>query len=218
MRYTLIFSQVIKYIPLMLDGLKLSIIMSCIGMASGSFLGLICAILITKKTNSLKRIIYIYIEVFRNTPLLIQMYLLYFGLAQFNMQISALISAITALALNTGAYTCVIFQTGLQNIDSGQLEAASALGMNQFQRYTKIIIPQAFRIVFAPLTNQFISLFLFSSVAATIAVPELLSNALLIDSKSMRTFEVFIIVTIIYLAITTLISLASSIIEKRFRH
>lgn len=202
----------------MINGLKLSILIACIGMFVGSFLGIICAVCQRGDNKLLKKIINIYIEIFRNTPALIQMYLLYFGLAQFNIHISGFFTAIIALGLNTGAYTSVIFLTGLKAVNVGQGEAARALGMSHLQAYIKIIIPQAFRIVIPPLTNQFIGVFLFSSIAATVAVPELLGNALIADSKSMRTFEIFIIATILYLIVTTIISLISSFLERRYKY
>ena len=218
MHYQLIFSQVLKYIPMMLNGLKISIFITIIGMFFGTIVGIFCAVIKSGHNKFLKSIVNIYTEIFRNTPLLLQMYLLFFGLAQFNIHVSAMASAIISLTLNTGAYTCVIFHPGIETVDIGQKEAAAALGMSKFQEKMKITIPQAFRIIFSPLVNQFISLFLFSAVAATISVPELLSTALLIDSKSMRTFEVFIITTILYLMVTTLITIISGYVEKRFKY
>jgi len=218
MAYRLVFSQILPYLSQFLEGLKLSVYIACVGMAVGTLIGIICAIASTSEVKLAKKIVNIYIEVFRNTPLLIQMYLFFFGLGQFNIQISPMSSAILALVLNNGAYTGVIFETGLKAVDTGQKEAANALGMTAFQTYWHIIIPQAFRIVIPPLTNQFISLFLFSSVASTVSVPELLSQTLHVDSITMRTFEAFIITTGLYLIVTTIISVVSSLYEKSFKY
>ncbi len=218
MAYRLMFSQIWPYLSLFLEGLKLSIYIASVGMVVGTLIGIVCAIARTSKVKIAKKIVNVYIEVFRNTPLLIQMYLFFFGLGQFNIQVSPMVSALLAIILNNGAYTGVIFETGLKAVDVGQKEAADALGMTVFQTYWHIIIPQAFRIVIPPLTNQFISLFLFSSVASTISVPELLSQTLYVDSLTMRTFEAFIITTGLYLCITTIISVVSSSYEKSFKY
>lgn len=218
MTYRLMFTQVTPYIPLLLKGLMLSIFISFIGMFIGTMVGIVCAFARLSENKLINSLANIYVEIFRNTPLLIQMYIFYFGFAQFDIHVSAINSALIALILNNGAYTGVIFQTGIQAVDKGQKEAAAALGMSMLQTYRHIIVPQAFRIVIPPLTNQFISLFLFSSVASTISVPELLSQTLNVDSMTMRTFEVFIISTLLYLLITTIVTFFSSSIESRFKY
>lgn len=215
MNYTLRFSQVYKYLPLLFKGLGLSITISLIGMIIGCVLGVIFA-LGKKSSNAPLRFFSVgYIECVRNTPLLIQMYLLYFGLGQFGLHLPPLISAILAIILNNAAYTAVIFRTGIDAVDSGQTEAGKALGMGKTQIFKHILFPQAFKIVVPPLTNQFISIFLFSSVASTISLPELTYQTTYIESVSMRTFEVFFIATGLYLLVTTVISIGSTLYEKR---
>ena len=146
------------------------------------------------------------------------MYLLYFGLAQFNIQIPALTVAIIALILNNGAYTAVIFQTGINAVRKEQHEAAYALGMTYFQTIRYIVLPQAFRIVIPPLTNQFISIFLFSSVASTIAVSELTYTTMNLEAITLRSFEIFIIAGTLYLIVTTAISFLSRVYENSFKY
>lgn len=218
MGYTLMFSQIMPYLAVLLEGLKISVYIAGVGMIVGTLLGIICAIIRTSDLKVVKKVVDVYIEVFRNTPLLIQMYLFFFGLGQFDIQLSPMNAAVLALVLNNGAYTGVIFETGIKAVDLGQKEGANALGMTTLQTYLYILIPQAFRIIIPPLTNQFISIFLFSSVAATISVPELLGQTLHIDSLTMRTFEVFIITTGLYLIVTTIISISSSTYERSFKY
>ena len=218
MDYHLMFSQIWPYLPILLDGLKISIFITLIGIVFGTLIGLLCGIVRTNKIKFINKIVDAYVELFRNTPLLIQMYLLFFGLGQFNIQISPMYSALIALILNNGAYTSVMFESGIKAVEFGQKEAAHALGMTTFQAYRYIIIPQAFRIIIPPLTNQFISLFLFSSVAETVSVPELLGQTLHVDSLTMRTFEVFIITTVLYLIVTTILSFTSNAYEKSFKY
>ena len=119
MSYTLMFSQITRYIPLLLGGLGLSVVIAVIGMLVGSVLGILVAVAKKSPFKLLQLLVDVYIEVFRNTPLLIQMYLFYFGLGQFQLHISAMNAALLALILNNGAYTGVIFQTGLDAVNKG---------------------------------------------------------------------------------------------------
>lgn len=215
MSHSLRFSQVFKYLPLMLRGLGLSIMISVVGMIIGCVLGVFFA-LGKKSSNVSFRLFSVgYIECIRNTPLLVQMYLVYFGLGQFGIHLSPFFSAILAITLNNAAYTAVIFRTGIDAVDKGQIEAGKALGMRESQVFRYILFPQAFKIVVPPLTNQFISIFLFSSVASTISLPELTYQTMYIESVTMRTFEIFLLSTGLYLLVTTIISVGSNLYEKR---
>jgi polar amino acid transport system permease protein len=142
------------------------------------------------------------------------MYLIYFGLGQFGVHIEPIPAAILAMTLNTGAYTTVIFQAGIQAVDIGQKEGGLVLGMTYPQTFRHVILPQAFRIIFPPLVNQAISLFLFSAVASTITVPELTHQAMFVDSVTWRTFEVFMVTTCLYFACTFLVSVLSDLYER----
>lgn len=216
-RYRFMFNQIMRYIPAFFDGLLISVLLSVIGMIIGTLLGIIVAYAHMSSNRVLKSVSNVYIEIFRNTPLLIQMYLLYFGLSQFGMNISSMMSATIALIINNSAYTSVLFETGIKSVETGQIEAATTLGMSTIQVKRYITIPQAFRIILGPLTSQFISLFLFSSVASTVGVHELLSQTQFVDSKTMRTFENYIVTTILYLLVTTIITLTSNLLERKLR-
>lgn len=215
MAYTFMFSQVTRYLPLFFQGLWLSLVISLAGMAAGSLFGVVLALGKNARRKSFRNLSAVYIECFRNTPLLVQMYLLYFGLGQFGFHLSPLVAAILAILLNNAAYTAVIFRTGMDAVDKGQTEAGKALGMKDGQIFRYVVFPQAFKIVVPPLTNQFISIFLFSSVASTISLPELTYQATYIESISMRTFETFLMATGLYLLVTTVISLGSGWWERR---
>ena len=218
MSYNLMFNQIISYLPFFFKGLGISVILALICMIFGSIIGIIVGFLRDSNNKIVRIITNVYVEIFRNTPLLIQMYLIYFGLPQFNISIGAIETALIAITLNNGAYTGVIFQSGYKAVDKGQVEAAVALGMTTLQRIIYITIPQGFRIVIAPLTNQFISIFLFTSVASTISVRELLTETLYVDTITMRTFEVFIVTTLLYLAVTTLITIFSNYVERKTKY
>lgn len=214
MGYTLLFSEITPYFPLLFKGLGLSIVISTIGMVLGCILGVFSALGRISSQKVLQKITNVYVDVFRNTPLLIQMYLIYFGLGQFGIQIPPFYSALISITLNNGAYTAVIFQTGIEAVDDGQREAAAALGLDEKNTFRYVILPQAIKTVFAPLTNQFINLFLFSSVASSISVNELTYQTMYVEAYTMRSFETFIITTLLYLAFTTIISILTGLYEK----
>lgn len=214
MNYIFHFSEIGPYLPLLFRGLLISIMITVVAALIGTGLGLFSALARLSSVKLVRRMADLYVEVFRNTPLLVQMYLIYFGLGQFAIHVPATTAAIIAMTLNTGAYTTVIFQAGIQAVDVGHKEAAFALGMNFPQAFRHVILPPAFRIVFPPLVNQTISLFLFSAVASTIAVPELMYQTMFVDSVTWRTFEVFIISALIYFGATLLATLITSRFER----
>lgn len=214
MSYTFHFSQVVPYLGLMAKGLMVSILITAISAIFGTGLGLLSAVARLSTFTWLRRIADVYVEVVRNTPLLIQMYLLYFGLGQFDIQIPPTVAAIMAMAINTGAYTTVIFQSGINAVDAGQREAALSLGLTSRQVFRHVILPPAFRIVFPMLVNQTLSVFLFSSVASTITVPELTHQTLHAEAQTFRTFEVFAISTLFYFVCAFLLSVITSRFER----
>jgi polar amino acid transport system permease protein len=213
--YTIHFSEIFPYFPLLLQGLALSIVITVTSTLIGTGLGLASAVATLSRWPPARRLAGCYVEAFRNTPLLVQMYLIYFGLGQFEIHIPPITAAIVAMTVNTGAYTSVIFQAGIQAVDISQKEGALALGLTGAQTFRRVILPQAFRIVFAPLVNQAISLFLFSAVASTIAVPELTHQAMFVDSVTWRTFEVLIVASALYFACTSVVGILADLYERR---
>ena len=173
MGYRLMFSEIIPYLPVLLKGLEISIRISIVSILIGPFIGVLASFGLESSVYIIKKMVNLYVEIFRNIPMLIQMYLLYFGLAQFNIQISPFMVAVLVLSLCLGAYSAVVFQAGINAVHKGQQEAAYSLGMTSFQTFRYVILPQAFRIIIPPLTNQFIRTFLASSVASTVSIQEL---------------------------------------------
>lgn len=215
MGYNINFSEILPFLPLLLKGLLLSGAVTIASAGIGTSLGLFCAVARSSGIKPLRAVVNVYVEVIRNTPLLVQMYLVYFGLGQFGLHIPPIPAAIIAMTLNNGAYTAVIFEAGIKAVDPGQREAALALGLTGAQTFRHIILPPAFRIVFAPLVNQTISLFLFSAVASSISVPELTNQALYVDSIKWRTFEVFILTTVLYFACSFVVTTLANHYERR---
>ncbi|NEU29851.1 amino acid ABC transporter permease [bacterium LRH843] len=211
----LVFRDIIPYIPEMLKGLSLSIFVTIIAMALGLLLGIFAAVLRSRDNFILRSAGKTYIEIFRNTPLLVQLYLIYFGLGQLGIDINPLWSAVIGLTINNGAYTAEILRAGFSGVSKNLKEAGLALGLNRFQLFRLVVLPPAIKSVFPALTNQFILLFLFSSVASMISFGELTHQIMNIQSQTARTFEVIFAGLVLYYGVSSILSYLSKIIERK---
>jgi polar amino acid transport system permease protein len=156
-----------------------------------------------------------YMELIRNTPLLIQIFFIYFVIAPI-LDISAFRSAVIALSLFEGAYASEIFRAGITSVDKGQWEAAQSLGMGPYAMYRHIILPQAVRRVLPPLTSQAVSLVKDSALVSTIAILDLTQRGRMIDAETFLTFEIWFTVAAIYLMVTLALSGVVWLLERRF--
>ena len=155
-----------------------------------------------------------YVEVIRNTPFLVQIFLLYFGLPGLGLRLDANEGALIALILNGSAYTIEIVRAGIESVGRGQIEAAGALGLTNFRTFRLIVLPQALRVVVPPLGSQFILLMLNSSVCSVISADELTAAAQDVQGRTFRPFESFIAATLIYLTLSLLFSGAFAAVER----
>jgi polar amino acid transport system permease protein len=156
-----------------------------------------------------------YMELIRNSPLLIQIFFIYFVIAPI-LDISAFWAAVIALSLFEGAYASEILRAGITSIDAGQWEAAKSLGMTPYAMYRHIILPQAVRRVLPPLTSQAVSLIKDSALVSTIAILDLTQQGRMIDAETFLTFEIWFTVAAIYLAVTLALSGAVRMLERRY--
>lgn len=209
------FSGLTSYIPDIIDGLIMSIIITLLGMLFGSLLGLLAAVAKNSENFLLSKISSTYIEVIRNTPLLIQLYLLYFGLGQLGIQLEAFWVAFIGLTLNNGAYVAEIFRAGFKVVHKGLIEAGLALGFDKSQVFRYVVFTPALKSIFPALTNQFILLFLFSSITSTIAYEDLTYQIMNINSQTALTFEIFIVGTIIYYVASLILTQVLKFAEKK---
>jgi polar amino acid transport system permease protein len=207
--------DLIPYLPQILLGLWVSIYISVLSFLAGSALGLVAYRAKAGQSATLRRISSAYIEVVRNVPLLVVLYLIYFGLGQFGINLDPLWSALIALTINNGAYVAEILRAGFDSVPQGLREAAQALGMNSRQTFRYVVFTPGIRRVFPALTNQFILLFLFSSVASVIALPELTNALMTVNSNTLRTFEVFALGALLYYAVSSVLAIGSRVGEKR---
>lgn len=180
----------------------------------GTILGLVAAFLRLSHLPVLNKPAGFYIFTVRGTPLLLQLFIIYYGLTSV-VTIPSFPAVIIALAIHNGAYLAEIFRGAIQSIDKGQMEAARSLGMNYFLAMRRVILPQAFRRAVPPLGNQFIIALKDSSLASTIAVPELLLKGRQLGSSTFKYMEMLIIVALWYLIMTTVLSAVLHVVERR---
>ncbi|MGW8194099.1 MAG: amino acid ABC transporter permease [Desulforhopalus sp.] len=201
--------------PLM-AGLKVTLIISLLSLIFSLLIGLITALFRLSSSFIARGLATVYLEISRNTPLLIQIFFIYFVLGPM-LDLDRFVAAILALSLFEGAYASEIFRSGIQSVDSGQVEAANSLGLTTFAIYRLIIIPQAIRIILPPLTNQAVSLIKDSALVSTIAIYDLTMHAQTLIAETYLTFEIWFTVAAMYLTITLFLSMLVGIMEKRLK-
>lgn len=201
--------------PLLL-GLKITLVISLASLVLALLFGLITAFFRLSNSFVARGLAIFYLETSRNTPLLIQIFFIYFVLGPV-LGLDRLPSAILALSLFEGAYASEIFRSGIESVAKGQVEAARSIGLTTLATYRHIIIPQAIRTVLPPLTSQAISLVKDSALVSTIAIYDLTMQAQALVAESYLTFEIWFTVAAIYLVINVILSLGVGILEKRLK-
>ncbi len=218
MGITLSFESVLAYWPSFLSGAALTLRLSLLAMVIGLAIAIPCAWARADGPTALKRAVGVYIELIRNTPLLIQIYIVFFGLPAAGVRMSADNAALLALALNVGAYSTEIIRAGIQSINRGQIEAGRALGLGEAQIFRLVVLRPALKNIYPALTGQFIILMLYSSLVSVISANDLSSVANHVQSVTFRSFEVYILVTALYFALSSGLSAAFALIYRRFIH
>jgi polar amino acid transport system permease protein len=183
----------------------------------GVVLGLILALLRISKNPILSAPTVAYIEFVRGTPMLAQIFMIYFGLGSVGINVPDFMSGLIALSLNSAAYNAEIFRAGIQSISKGQMEAARSLGLSYGQSMAYVVVPQAFRFCLPPLGNEFIALLKDSSLVAIIGISDLMRVGREINGRTLRSIEVFGYVSIIYLLMTLPLSRLVSALERKMK-
>jgi polar amino acid transport system permease protein len=178
--------------------------------------GLAAALARSSRIVPLQAVARFYIWFIRGTPALIQVFIVYFGLPQLGLRMSPFVAGVLALGINSGAYVAEIVRSGLLAIPKGQTESAIALGMSRFDALRRIVLPQVFRIIMPPITNEAISTLKNTSLLSTITVVELTLYSQIIIAATFRPFDFYIAVALVYLALTTLLSQVSAWAERRY--
>lgn len=196
------FPAVLERWPSFLGGAVLTLELAFLATVLGATLGTLAAVGRGTRHRLISGACKVYVEAIRNTPLLVQIFLVYFGLASIGLKFSAFNVAVTALTINVGAYTAEIMRAGFEAVPRGQIEAAEGLALSRFQVYWHVILLPAVERVYPALTSQFVLLMLASSVCSQISAEELTAVANYIQSDTYRAFETYIIVAVLYVVLS----------------
>lgn len=205
-----------KYGSFFLKGIKITILISLIGVALGSILGAFVALMKLSKIKIISWIASIYIEILRGTPMLVQVFIVFFGItAALGLDISALVCGTVALVINSSAYIAEIIRAGITAVDKGQMEAARSLGLNYRQTMKSVIMPQAIKNILPALGNEFVTLIKESSIVSTIGVGEIMFNAQVVQGISFDPFTPLLVAAALYFVLTFVLTRIMNMIEGR---
>lgn len=192
--------------PFLLKGALFTLQLSIGGMFFGLILGFLLALMRLSRFWPVNWLARIYVSIFRGTPLIAQLFMIYYGLPQFGIELDPIPSAMIGLSLNMAAYASESLRGAIAAIERGQWEAAASIGMTPWQTLRRVVLPQAARTALPPLGNSFISLVKDTSLAATIQVPELFRQAQLITSRTLEVFTMYLAASLIYWVMATVLS------------
>jgi polar amino acid transport system permease protein len=210
------FGTVLEQWPMLLRGLGLTVELTVISAVLGSLVGTACAWARLHGNPVLKRVVGGYVELVRNTPFIIQLFFIFFGLPSLGLRLSVEVACILSMVLNLGAYACEIVRAGLQTTPKGQLEAALSLALTPWQTFSRVVLPPALARVWPALVSQIIIVMLGSAVCGQISAEELSQAANLIASRTFRNFEAYIIVTVVYLLLAVALRQLLNWVGPRF--
>ncbi|WP_225769035.1 amino acid ABC transporter permease [Inquilinus sp. Marseille-Q2685] len=189
-----------RYEDQLLDGALMTLLLTGIAAAAGLAIGVAGALALRHSPRPLRLLVRAYVELIRNTPALIQLFLIFFVLPGLGLKLPPFEAAAVALSLYFGAYATEIVRSGLDSIHRSQVEAASCLGLTRWQVFRHVVLPPALRNVYPSITSQFVLLLLGSSLASQVSAEELFHTAGFVESRSFRSFEVYAVVCVLYLA------------------
>ncbi|HTN60814.1 MAG TPA: amino acid ABC transporter permease [Devosia sp.] len=205
MMYTFDFSSLWAYWPNFLAGALTTLELTFVATIFGLVIGVIGAVASGSRSTWVRVVAGGYVELVRNTPFLIQLFFLFFGLASIGVRMPVLVAAVLAMVINVGAYTTEIVRAGIEAVHPGQIEAAEALGLSVPQVYWYVILRPALERVYPALTSQFILMMLSSSITSQVSAEELTAVANNIQSITFRSLETYLVVALLYLVLTLLL-------------
>jgi len=205
MTYVFQFGVLTQYRDQLLAGLWLTIELSAVSIAAGTACGIVLAWLRSTGGRPLRMLVDGYVELIRNTPFLVQLFLIYFGLPAAGLRVGAVAAAIIGMTVNLAAYSTEIVRSGIEAVHRSQIEAGEALGFTPFQVFRYVVILPAIQKVYPALCSQFVLMMLASSLCSAISTGELTAAASFVQSQSYRSFEVYLAVTGIYLVLALLL-------------
>jgi len=205
MTVSLDFGAVLTDWPLLLRGLGMTAALTAVSALAGVAVGVACAWARVHGGMALKAVVACYVELIRNTPFIVQLFFIYFGLPGLGVKLSPEVASFLAMVINLGAYACEIVRAGVENTPRGQIEAAVSLALTPMQVFVRVVLPPALQRVWPALVSQVIIVMLGSAVCGQIATQELSYYANLIQSRNFRAFEAYIVATLVYLAFSILL-------------
>lgn len=206
-----------SFFKILIPGLKLTIPLTIISFSIALVIAVFVALIQTAKIPVLKQICRFYVWVIRGTPLIVQLFVVFYGLTKLNIKLAPIPSAILVFSINTGAYDSETMRAAISSISKGQLEAGYCVGMNYWQTMRRIILPQAFRTAFPPLSNSLMSLLKDTSLAANITVAEMFMATQRIVARTYEPLVLYIEVGLIYLLFSTILTYLQHIGEEKLR-
>ncbi|AMM23674.1 amino acid ABC transporter permease [Variovorax sp. PAMC 28711] len=208
MNYDFDFSFLSTHWQALRDGMLLTLRMSVATILFGFLAGVALAVVRTQGPPWASRLVTGYVDLIRNTPLVIQAFWLFFGLAALQIRVPAMAAAVIALTINVSAYTTEIVRAGIESIPRGQLEAASCLGMSRWTMLRLVILPQAVERMYPALISQFVLMMLATSIMSQISAEELTAAGYAIQSETFRGFEIYLVIAVLYLLMSWLLRLS----------
>lgn len=202
MNYNFRFGALWRYSDEIVEGVLLTLQFSVITMAIGLVIGILVAIMSTAPHAALRLPARAYVEAIRNTPLLVQLFIVFFGLPAIGIRLTANEAAMIALSVNMGAYGAEIIRAGIESVRRSQIEAGRALGLTGAQTFRHVVLFQAMKAIYPALASQFVLLMLATSIVSAIGATELFHQAAFIESRTFRSFEVYALITLSYLVLT----------------
>lgn len=211
------YSVILNKLPILIEGCWVTLEISLYALLLGMVFGIGGALCRISSNRFFSGIAFLYVWIIRGTPVMVQLFILYFGLPQLGIKMSSMTAGVLGLAVNTGAYITEIIRSGIQAIDKGQMEAALSLGMKPHQAMRRIIGPQAIKVCMPPLVNQFIMTLKNSSIASLVTITELLRTGEQLIYTTFRSFEVYTIVAVLYLIMNSVFMVIADKLEKRMK-
>lgn len=202
MGYSLDFGWLVEGAEAIGQGALMTLFLIAVTTVAGIVLSVLGAAARRSRHHALRAAVTTYVEVIRNTPFLVQLFFIFFGLPTLGIRLDPIVSAMLAMTLNMTAYTTEIVGAGLDAVPRGQREAAAALGLRPVQTFTRIVLPQALKVIYPALTSQIVIMMLESAVVSQIAVRELTYEADMLQARTFRAFETYLVVTLVYLVMS----------------
>jgi polar amino acid transport system permease protein len=201
MRYVFNLRDIWAHQAYIIEGIEVTLVLSLVTMVAGLILGSVLSAMRVYGDFWLRAFSATYVEIIRNTPLIVQLFIVFFGLPSIGVRLDPITASLLALGLNLGAYTAEILRAGLEAIPRNQIEAGHSLGLSGWQVFRHIVMMPALRIIYPALTSQFVLLMLATSVVSQISAPDLFHVASIIQSRTFRDFEIYAVVAVIYLGL-----------------